>query len=285
MQYDIQIITLPEEGMKNQYLLNYLCDIWRNNGHNISVGSSDILEADLGIVHIDRTWVAENVLPINNHDRPLLNGKVLDISKRNISELILEENDEYEGPVIIKTNANYFGLMDHSKNKLSTFFRRHHQTLARRTSWQIARQLIHREYPILDEKTQVPNWVWKREALIVEKFIPEIEDGLYVLRLWLFFGDREYGVKMWSRSPLVKSDGIERYEYINDFPDELRKIRKDLGFDFGKFDYVIVDGKPILIDANKTPALSSSSISPSPKLLNLAEGIHSFMREYKGDSS
>lgn len=259
MQYNIQVINLPEEGMTKGYLLSSLCDIWRRNGHTVTIGSTDKIESGLAILHIDRTWVSKKVLPVNLNDQPLLNGKVLDISKRLISELILDENDVYEGAVIIKTNANYFGLMDHSKNKFSAFFRRHHQTLARRTSWQMARQLIHREYPILNDKKQVPSWVWKREALIVEKFIPEIEDGLYVLRLWLFFGDREYGVKMWGKSPVVKSDGIERYEYINDVPDELRKIRKALGFDFGKFDYVIVNGKPILIDTNKTPALSSPS--------------------------
>jgi hypothetical protein len=30
-------------------------------------------------------------------------------------------------------------------------------------------------------------------------------------------------------------------------------IREELGADFGKFDYVMHDGRAVLIDANKTP--------------------------------
>ena len=30
------------------------------------------------------------------------------------------------------------------------------------------------------------------------------------------------------------------------------KLREQMGFDYGKFDYVIHEGKPILLDANKT---------------------------------
>ncbi len=277
MRYKIQIVTLPGEGLKGSYLVYLLCDIWRRDGHMISVGPVDKLEADLGILHIDRTWIPEQVLPKDLHNRPLLNGRVLDISKRRVSRLILDQEDKYQGPVIIKTNANFFGLRDRKKGRLSTFLRRLHQSLARRASWQMARQLIPGQYPVLEYKEQVPKWVWKREELIVEKFVPEIEDDLYVLRLWLFFGDREYGVKMWSKNPVVKSGDIVGHEYIDEVPDELRKMRETLSFDFGKFDYVMVDGKPILVDANKTPCISSSSSSPSPNILNLAEGIDSYI--------
>ena len=278
MPYKIQIVTLPTEGMKGSYMVNLLCDIWRREGHDIAVGSVDRLEADIGILHIDRTWVQEGSLPENLHSRPLLNSKALDISKRHVSELIIDREDEYAGPVIIKTDANHFGLRDKEGGRLSTLLRLQHQRLARRISWQMARQLVPGEYPILEYKEQVPNWVWKREELIVEKFTPEIEGDLYVLRLWLFFGDREYGVKMWSKKPVVKRADIVRYEYIDDVPDEIRGMRATLGFDFGKFDYVMVDGKPILIDANKTPWITPSSNSPTPNMLNLAEGLHSYIR-------
>jgi hypothetical protein len=36
-------------------------------------------------------------------------------------------------------------------------------------------------------------------------------------------------------------------------PDELRQRRHELGFNYGKFDFVLHQGKAILLDANKTP--------------------------------
>jgi hypothetical protein len=36
-------------------------------------------------------------------------------------------------------------------------------------------------------------------------------------------------------------------------PDELRQRRHELGFNYGKFDFVLHQGKANLLDANKTP--------------------------------
>ena len=38
-------------------------------------------------------------------------------------------------------------------------------------------------------------------------------------------------------------------------PDELRVVRAALGFDYGKFDFVLRNGKPILLDVNRTPTV------------------------------
>lgn len=278
MSHTIHIVTLIKEDFSQSYLLTLLCDIWRSSGYIVSVGpSTETLDADIGIIHIDRTWIPASAIPGNEHSKPLLNGNVLDISKRLVSSRIIDRAENYDGPVIVKSDANYFGSKDQGVGARSIFARRAHQLLVRMSSWTLARQLRFGEYPILQNKELVPRWVWKREDLVVEQFTPEMEDDLYVLRLWIFLGDREYGVKMLADTPIVKSSNMIRYEYIFDVPQEIRTMREVLGFDFGKFDYVISGGIPVLIDANKTPSITSSSDSPGPNLLNLAEGIHSYI--------
>ena len=62
-------------------------------------------------------------------------------------------------------------------------------------------------------------------------------------------------------------------------PDERRAERERLGFDYGKFDFVVREGKAILLDANKTPG----SPPPSPEIdasnADLARGLHSMLRK------
>jgi hypothetical protein len=62
-------------------------------------------------------------------------------------------------------------------------------------------------------------------------------------------------------------------------PDELRAERQRLGFDYGKFDFVVRDDRPILFDANRTPS------SPPPPVTaeltasnaNLARGLDAWL--------
>jgi hypothetical protein len=76
----------------------------------------------------------------------------------------------------------------------------------------------------------------------------------------------------------VKSSSVIRREVLRDVPDELRRIRADLGFDFGKFDYAIVDGKVVLYDVNRTPTYGGFDREDFlPNMRHLAEGIRGFM--------
>jgi hypothetical protein len=205
-----------------------------------------------------------------------LNGGVLDISKRLISTLAVEPDDRWTGPVIIKTNANHFGVADTwgAPESLGTRAR----TKLRGVSWRWARMLPEKDYPILNSVDDVPGWVWSDPALIVEKFLPErTDDGLYALRGWMFFGDRGYGYRLFSTHPLVKVGTMARHEYLEETPDELTALRARLQFDFGKFDYVEHDGKAIVLDVNKTPAFGDDSDEETPRVRMLAEGIEAYL--------
>jgi hypothetical protein len=56
-------------------------------------------------------------------------------------------------------------------------------------------------------------------------------------------------------------------------PDFLRAERERLGFDYGKFDFVIHDGQAVLLDANKTPGPPPSSPDAMERNARLAGGI------------
>ena len=76
----------------------------------------------------------------------------------------------------------------------------------------------------------------------------------------------------------MKSTNVIRREVLSDVPDELRRIRTDLGFDFGKFDYGIVDDRVILYDVNRTPTYGNFEKTRFlPNFQRLAEGIQGFL--------
>jgi hypothetical protein len=270
----IHIVTLPRV-MPYQYLISHLSEIWtKEHGHRVTFGPVRTLEADLGIIHVDRTRVPSEVLPENPAGRPLLNGSVLDISKRRFCRSLLGHDSSYTGPVIIKTDANCFGGPEIQEISL---FRKFRRFTTRCLPWQLTRELPLNTYPVLNRPSEVPEWVWGREDLIVDRLLPEREGDEYVLRIWIFFGDREYGAKIFGPSPVIKVGTMTRYEYIDTVPDELRAVRAELGMDFGKFDYAMVDGKAVLYDVNKTPTISTARRT-AQNMRFLAGGLERFLR-------
>lgn len=259
--------------VEDYYVLSALRRIWELRGLKISVGTRFHDDADLFLLHHDRTKLDANTLPTAPAGARVVNGEILDISKRRISSLALRRDDAWGGAVIVKTNLNHFGVPEgaaRSETLLSSL----HERLAK-LSWRAARKLPERFYPILESIADVPVWVWRDESLLVEKFLPErTEDGLYCVRGWVFLGDKGYGYRVFSTHPLVKTGTMVRHDYLEETPRELVEIRERMKFDFGKFDYVQHDGNAILLDANKTPTYAGKG--DSPRLRLLAEGIDAF---------
>ena len=65
-----------------------------------------------------------------------------------------------------------------------------------------------------------------------------------------------------SSRPIVKAANIVRRDYDLPIPDKLRAMREELGFDYGKFDYVVADGEVALLDANRTPTVGRNTKVP-----------------------
>jgi hypothetical protein len=130
-------------------------------------------------------------------------------------------------------------------------------------------------YRVYGKRDQVPAAVWTNSNLVVERFVSEREGPYYCCRHWLFFGNREVGRRTMSLNPVVKADA--KLEALSDpVPDELRAIRQRLGFDYGKFDYGIVDGQVVLYDMNRTPGSTSNPQRQAQTVEALSPGIHAF---------
>jgi hypothetical protein len=260
--------------MEAPYLLKALAKIWQSEGFHIEVGPCYSADADVCILHHDRTRLHAAALPSPSSGATVVNGRALDISKRLYSTLVLARRDDWAGPVIVKTNHNFFGDPERGGRR-PTLLNRVRKKLARHC-WRLARTLPPQTYPILDCVEKVPNWVWDDPDLLVERFLPEREGDLYAMRGWVFFGGNSFGYRVLASEPIVKAGAMVKREWLDETPEEIRAYKDELGIDFGKIDYVVHDGRAILLDANKTPVVAGKGDSPNLRIL--ARGIEGFLR-------
>lgn len=260
-------------SVRDTYVLHAMIQQWRRLGIDVEIDAGFPANADLCILHHDRTRLNARDLPLAPAGVRVLNANVLDISKRLYSELMLSEDDDWNGPVIIKTNLNSFGGPERRGGRRNPVHELH-KFLARH-NWKLARSLPKGIYPVLPAIDAVPRWVWQRDDLLVERFMPEREGDLYVLRGWLFLGSGGYGYRLFSTDPMVKTGTMVRYDYLSEVPPEIAAARERLGFDFGKFDYVVHDGRAILLDANKTPSFAGDP--RSERLIAMANAVTEFL--------
>jgi hypothetical protein len=231
----------------------------------------------VAILHLDISRIPEEFSRLHGY-RAVINGRVMDITKRSFSSLMLGREADYAGPVIVKTDANCGGMPEFTQElRQATGF-----TLrigSPQSPWRRVRVMDPINYPVFPSIAAVPNGVWANPRLIVERFMPEHEGDLYCLRSWVFLGSRSYSVLLRSPHPIVKVSTAVHKEPITEVPEELRHMRHRLGFDYGKFDYGIVEGRVILYDVNRTPTLGAN-ISPERRdqiADLLAEGLYDFL--------
>lgn len=275
----LHVLTEQAEDLRPHYLLSQLSRCWQEDGHRVTAGPR--LEGELGLLHVDRTVVPAEMAPTAG--QRVLNGAALDISKRRVAGAPLTPDSDWGGPVILKTNANYHGLPERNlaERHLPLALRFARRLWDDLLPWRWARRLPLKRYPILPRLADVPDWVWRDEALVVQRFTPERERGSYVLRIWVFVGDRGVLYRMVSDDPFVKSRRILRYEVSHELPPEpIQAARRRLGLDFGKLDFVLYEGAPVLLDANKTPAASvrrTATPEHTQRLRHLAGGLQAFL--------
>lgn len=243
-------------------------------GLDVRFGTSYREDADLCVLHHNLSRLEPRDLPVPPANIRVINGAAIDISKGRYSKLRLMKGDAWDGQVIIKTQANYYGLPEFQflgqRDIIDTIDRVRQHFLGKSVpqgGW---------TYFVLRGRRDVPDWVWDSEHLIVERFMPERRGDMYCVRGWMFLGTKGYAYKIWSDKPLVKTSNMVGYEILPDVPEQLMTYRVQLGLDYGKFDYVNVEGQVHLIDANKTPSFAGDV--NLPRFLRLAEGIMDYIR-------
>jgi hypothetical protein len=277
--YRIHVLTADNERLLNNSLINALAPVWRERGDIVSVGHRLPGSCDCLIAHTDRTVVDNSFFPTVDPGVRIINGRARDIRKSVVSTALLRPDSDWDGPVIIKTDANaHAGEEYHVHGNLDVI--RFGKVLAARLlPWQWLRELPYRSYPILPDMESVPGWVWHDRRFVVERFLPEREGEHYVLRIWMFFGEQGYCMKVRGALPLVKSRELLDVKVLDSVPDEVRAARERHGLDFGKIDFVIHDGKPLVLDVNKTPTVYLNRRGkPGEYVRRLSTGLDDLMK-------
>jgi hypothetical protein len=253
--------------------------LWKSAGIEIEVlkGIEKHPAADLLIPHVDLTFMPEAYANFFDHYPRVLNRHLRDISKRVVSRNLLDRGDPYGGPVIVKTNLNCGGGPE------MTLARLRGDAKKTRSFFDIfksrGRKKIDRiesgHYKVFNSLKNVPEAVFTNDALVVERFMPQYENGHYHIQIYLFIGNCGYCARLGSPEPLVKQKTIvTRAEVL--IPDEIMKIRRELGIDFGKMDFVIHEGRVVLLDVNWTPGIIKPPEKMKASALKLAPGIDTF---------
>ena len=253
------------------FLVGTLFEHWTGAGHRVVVheGPCDLPPADIAFLHADCTEIPAEYTDALARYPIVVNGKTGDVSKRAISRNLVTSPTDYQGPVIVKTNRNSGGFPEAFHAKVA---------LEERGETSPAVRYMKGRYPIFDSPCLVPPHVFRDPDLVVEKFLPEKDERGYYVRYWVFLGDRERCSRYLEAQPIVKGDtALERVAVP--VPDELREWRARLGFDYGKFDFVVRDGTPILLDVNRTPTVPPNLTEAVRRGQgDLARGIESFLR-------
>lgn len=235
-----------------RYDIMHIAKYWQQDGHQVlSVfGTGEFIPANIAILHVDLSIVPQDFVDFANRYPICLNKNALDIRKSFISKQLLHLGDNYQGPVIIKSNNNTAGIPERINGGLLSRMGLQLQQLSQKLQHQMIIQQPS-DYRILEHLTDVPPEVFSRQDLVVEKFFPEREGDLYCTRAYLFLGTGGSCQMTVSANPIVSVGNCIRLVECDIHPKVL-EWRQQLGFDYGKFDYVIHDGQFILLDSNKT---------------------------------
>jgi len=270
-EYDrFQTPWRPLRRRDSPYMLFDIMAELKRRGHRVSLlsGLTQPPAADLAILHVDATIVPQAYVDYAGRFPFCLNLAVSDISKRRISQALLRDGDGWSGPVIVKSNLNHHGLPEARFNLRAA---RHGGELPFPGAREMPR------YEVFATRGDLPSGLLERPDLVVDKFMPEIVADGFGTRIWVFCGTRERCARYVSPNAVVKASETKRREPVP-VPDEMRLLREKLGFDYGKFDFVIHQGQPVLLDANPTPGRPKSVRSMLVEAaVNLADGFEGMM--------
>lgn len=279
-------------GEQGVYFIEVIARCWREAGYEVFFinGLQKNIAADLAIMHVNLSVVPAEYVRYAKQFPVTLNLNITDIRKRVISQNLVQPNDDYDGPVIVKTDKNCGGIPEakiynQALPKRRSVMRYVRKSVRKTRSLGIKLNLLnintslfveteYREsFRVFDDKDSVPKYFWDDEDWIIEKFLPEIEDSRFVIRNAYFFGDKMICFKTFSSDPIVKEEKEVRSQKI-EMPDEIIHLRNKLGLDYGKIDYVMHNGEPVVLDIGKTIGGGDFGRDTA---LTLAQGIHSYL--------
>ncbi len=253
----------------DRWLLHFVLSAARERGHSVEIlrGVGGRPPADVMIPHVDLTVRPREYDRFLSRYPLVLNRGLRDISKRALGGRVLGPRDAFGGPVILKADLNFGGrpelrLIPGRRLWAEMMDRLRRSPVARRWAeaafWRWTPCLSSGDYRVYASLRDVPPQAFRNPRLVVQPFEPEERDGLYAVRKWTFLGDAEHCSCSFSTEPIVKaSNRVPRRWEAVPVPDEVRDFRRRIGMDFGKVDFVVRPGGPLVLDVNPTPSVST----------------------------
>lgn len=270
-----RIVLLFHEGERgldhSGYSVTRLYPTWRADGHEVveCFGCGAVEPGDLLFLHVDLSQVPEPYLALAAGYPAAVNGRVGDIRKSVFSPGLLRAGDPWEGPVIVKSERNFAGIPEAQLG------------LPRLDGRGLAPPFRSpMDYRLYAHLRYVPLPVFDCADLVVQRFLPELEDGLYHVRSYFFLGSWGRCTRIGSRNPIVKEESKETSRQVDVHPAILAR-RVELGLDYGKLDYVVLDGEAVLLDVNKTIGAGRFAhrfAGPGSAREDRARGLYSLFR-------
>lgn len=273
-EYDqfIKVRPLSRRRESSYFLFDILVELERR-GHRVVVTRgvpARPATGDLAILHVDATVTPDAYIDYARTYPACLNLGLADISKRVVSGAVIRGGETWAGPVIVKSNLNCGGAPEVRGNELARRARR---------ALPFPGAALVEDYAMYESLSRVPDDVLENPNLVLEKFLPERDGDGYATRFWVFCGEQERCHRYVARQRIVKGANALRNEPVA-VPDELRRLRADLGFDYGKIDFVVHDGKAIVLDVNKTLG-RPRKLTPTLKneAARMADGFEDLLRQ------
>jgi hypothetical protein len=279
------------------YSVWHLARAWAEHGVagravevTVERGTKGRADADVVVNHLDLTVVPPAYLDYLARFPVALNAGCPDLSKRRVSAAALAPGERWDGPVIVKTDANCGGIGEERLEReplpcrLARAARLAGAALGgararERERWRRLRRLPSEDYPVFPSLREVPEGVLENPALVVERFLPEREGSLYALRTHTRLGDRHRSRRVLAAEPVVKANRTVLREEIEPNPEVVAAADR-LRLDYGKVDYVVHEGRVVVLDANRTPTygprLDEAARKASAEAL--APGLAAFLR-------
>jgi hypothetical protein len=253
----------PERDV--HYAIYYLAELWRADGLEVVFlrGVDEFASADVVIVHVDLSVVPDEYLEFARRYPVAVNGELRDIRKSSFSTLRVARDSGYAGEVIVKSNLNYAGVPERVLG----------------VSSEGEAELEHStDYRIYDSVAEVPAHFFEGERFIVERFVPERDDGRYHVRTLEFVGDRHTSLRASAEHHVVSDETQIDYEQVEP-PPALFELRRRLRLDYGKFDYVVHGSTVTVLDVNKTMGASVGIPGDALQAMrrHRAVGIYSYL--------
>jgi hypothetical protein len=252
-----------QKGRQDLYLIEVIAEIWRQRGCRVVslYGTKERVEADLLVVHVDRSVVDPAYLEFAALYPRTINLGAADIRKHRYCDWLVRPGDGYTGPVIVKTDLNYAGRPE-----------RRERGVVRRAfekGWRLLEGAFPRvtppaeitgkeQYRIYASVAEVPAGRFEDERMVVQRFLPERSGKKYVLREAYFLGDAHGLRAETSDHPVITNGEYAPGLVQTEIPTEILAMRAEMKLDYGKIDYVMRDGKAVIFDCNKTMGTSAS---------------------------